>query len=198
MLKKTEEKTTVKNYTVGELVIPLSEYATVSVGATLYEAVLALEEAQLDFDLTRYRHRAILVLDEKGDVVGKISQLDVLSALEPKYNEMLEQGKLQQHHGLTKKYLESIMTHYNMWDSDLSKICRKSGEQPVTKFMHTLTEGEYVDENATLAEAIHQLVMGHNQSLMVTRDNKISGILRLTDVFASIFHTMKECCSKDK
>lgn len=187
-----------KNYTVRELMIPLSEYATVSVGATLYEAVLALEEAQLDFDLTRYRHRAILVLDEKGNVVGKISQLDVLSALEPKYNEILEQGKLQQHHGLTKKYLESIMTQYNMWDSDLSKICRKSGKQPVTKFMHTLTEGEYVDENATLAEAIHQLVMGHKQSLMVTRNNKISGILRLTDVFASVFHTMKECCGNDK
>jgi CBS domain-containing protein len=198
MIKKAEEKTIVKNYTVRELMIPLSEYATVSVGATLYEAVLALEEAQLDFDLTRYRHRAILVLDEKGNVVGKISQLDVLSALEPKYNEILEQGKLQQHHGLTKKYLESIMTQYNMWDSDLSKICRKSGKQPVTKFMHTLTEGEYVDENATLAEAIHQLVMGHKQSLMVTRNNKISGILRLTDVFASVFHTMKQCCGKDK
>ena len=198
MIKKAEEKTIVKNYTVGELMIPLSEYATVSIGATLYEAVLALEEAQLDFDLTRYRHRAILVLDEKGDVVGKISQLDVLSALEPKYNEILEQGKLQQHHGLTKKYLESIMTQYNMWDSDLSKICRKSGKQPVTKFMHTLTEGEYVDENATLAEAIHQLVMGHKQSLMVTQNNKISGILRLTDVFASVFHTMKQCCGKDK
>ena len=51
MLKKTEEKTIVKNYTVRELMIPLSEYATVTVGATLYEAVMALEEAQLDFDL---------------------------------------------------------------------------------------------------------------------------------------------------
>jgi CBS domain-containing protein len=68
-----EEKVIVKNYTVKELMIPLSEYATVTVGATLYEAVLALEEAQLDFDLTRYRHRAILVLDERGDVVGKMS-----------------------------------------------------------------------------------------------------------------------------
>ncbi len=187
-----------ENYTVRELMIPLSEYATVTVGANLYEAVLALEEAQLDFDLTRYRHRAILVLDEQGNVVGKMSQLDVLSALEPQYDKMLKQGKLQQRYGLTKKYMESIMAQHNLWDTDLRSICRKSGKQPVTKFMHTLTEGEYVDENATLADAIHQLVMGHNQSLMVTRDNTIIGILRLTDVFASIFHTMKECFSKDK
>ena len=185
-----------ENYTVKELMIPLSEYATVTKGASLFEAVSALEKAQLDFDLTRYRHRAILILDEKGDVVGKMSQLDVLRALEPKYDEMLEQ-ELQQRYGFSKKFMKSIMSQYNMWDTDLSNICRKSGKQPVTKFMHTLTEGEHVDENATLAEAIHQLVMGQSQSLMVTRDKKIIGILRLTDVFASVFHTMKQCFSEE-
>ena len=177
--------------------IPLSEYATVGVGATLYEAVLALEEAQLDFDLTRYRHRAILVLDEQGKVAGKISQLDVLRALEPKYDEMLEKNQHKQSFGFSKKYMESVMTQFNMWDTDLSSICRKSGAQPVAKYMHTLSEGEYVDENVTLAEAVHQLVMCNTQSLMVTSDEKIVGILRLTDVFASIFHTMKECFSKN-
>lgn len=59
--------------------------------------------------------------------------------------------------------------------------------------MYSPTEGEYVDENATLDEAIHMLVMGHHQSLLVTRNDDIIGILRLTDVFAAIFHTMKEC-----
>ena len=187
-----------KNYTVKELMIPLSEYATVTVGANLYEAVLALEKAQADFDHTRYRHRAILVLDEKENVVGKMSQLDVLRALEPKYNDMMEQNQFQQRYGFSKKFMETIMTQYKMWDTDISKICRKAGVQPVTKFMHTLTEGEHVDENATLAEAINQLVMGQSQSLMVTRGKKNIGILRLTDVFASVFHTMKECFSEER
>jgi hypothetical protein len=35
--------------------------------------------------------------------------------------------------------------------------------------------------------------MGHHQSLLVTRKEKILGILRLTDVFAAVFHKMKEC-----
>ncbi len=30
-------------------------------------------------------------------------------------------------------------------------------------------------------------------ALLVTRNNDIVGILRLADVFAAIFHTMKEC-----
>ena len=73
---------------VSELMVPLSEYATVPEGATLYEAVSALELAQEKFEdtHTRYRHRAVLVLDKKGKVIGKVSQMDVLRALEPEGN----------------------------------------------------------------------------------------------------------------
>lgn len=46
-----------KTITVKDLMVPLEEYATVHEGATLYEA--ALEKAQMEFDQTRYRHRAI-------------------------------------------------------------------------------------------------------------------------------------------
>jgi hypothetical protein len=35
-----------KSYSVKDLMVPLSEYATVSEDATLYEAVLSLEEAR--------------------------------------------------------------------------------------------------------------------------------------------------------
>ena len=75
----------------------------------------------------------------------------------------------------------------------LDDICRKAGEQNVKQFMGTPTEGEYVSEGASLDVAIHQLIMGHHQSLLVTRGGKIVGILRLTDVFAVVFHRMKEC-----
>jgi CBS domain-containing protein len=48
--------------------------------------------------------------------------------------------------------------------------------------------------DATLDQAIHQLVVGHHQSLLVTKDGKeIVGILRLTDVFQEISERIKEC-----
>lgn len=47
--------------------------------------MIELEKSQKRFDDERYRHRAILVLDNSGNVVGKLSQLDVLKALEPRY-----------------------------------------------------------------------------------------------------------------
>jgi CBS domain-containing protein len=184
----------VKSYTVNDLMVPLSEYATVSEDATLYEAVLSLEEAQEKFEdkHTRYRHRGILILDKDGNVAGKLSQLDVLRALEPKYQKMI-QGEGLHRFGFTKEFTKSMLEDYHLFASPLEDICRKAGEQNVKKFMNTPSEGEYVSADVSLDVAIHQFIMGHHQSLLVTRDKEIVGILRLTDVFAAVFHKMKEC-----
>lgn len=181
-----------KTSLVKDLMIPLSEYATVEEDATLFEAVMALEKAQMAFDHSKYSHRAILILDKKGKVAGKLSQIDVLRALEPKYAEMQGSHGLARY-GFTQKFMKSMLTQYHLWESPLKDICSKAGEKCVKDFMYTLTEGEYVSVEASLDEAIHQLVLGQHQSLLVTRDNEIVGILRLTDVFAAVFHVMKEC-----
>jgi hypothetical protein len=43
----------VNSQKIENLMIPLADYATVSEDATLYEAVLALEESQKKFDTNR-------------------------------------------------------------------------------------------------------------------------------------------------
>ena len=183
-----------KSYSVKDLMVPLEEYATVTEDATLFEAVLSLEEALEKFEdrHTRYRHRAILILDKDGNVVGKLGQLDVLRALEPKYQDMIE-GKGSHRYGFAKHFMQSMLEDYHLFANPLDDICRKAGEQNVQKFMSTPSEGEYVSEDASLDVAMNQFIMGHHQSLLVTADKKIVGILRLTDVFAAVFHKMKDC-----
>ena len=96
-------------------------------------------------------------------------------------------------YGFGEAFEQSILEKFNLFASPLDDICREAGEKNVKEFMYTPTRGEYVAEDATLDLAIHQLIVGHHQSLLVTRDKKIVGILRLTDVFAVVFHKMKEC-----
>ncbi len=179
-----------KNYLVKDLMVPLSEYATAPEDATLYEAVAALENAQKAFDDSKYRHRAILVLDKNGKVVGKI---DILEALEPKYAEMTTRQNGLASYGFSRTFMKEMLSTYNLWDSPLKDICKKAFEIKASSFMYTPTEGEYVEEDATLDEAIHQLVLGRHQSLLVTRDDEIIGVLRLTDVFDAICRMTKEC-----
>ncbi len=183
-----------REISVQDLMVPLEEYVTVSVDATMFDAVMALEKAHEELDRTRYTylHRAILVYDENRKIVGKISQLDVLRALEPKYGDMGDQGAFSRA-GFSPQFLKSMLKRYSLFDRPLRDICTKASKLPVTDFMYTPTEGEYIDEKGYLCDAIHQLVMGRHQSLLVTKKKDIVGILRLTDVFKYIFQTMKTC-----
>jgi CBS domain-containing protein len=182
----------VKTIAVKDLMVPLAEYATISEQATLYEAVLALEKAQEAFDPKRHRHRAVLVFDKKNKIVGKLGQLDILKSLEPKYAEMGDLGPLSRT-GFSPQFLRSMVEKFALWDESLTDICRKAAKLKVKDIMYTPTEGEYVEENASLGEAIHQLVMGHHQSLLVTSGQQIVGILRLVDVFKDVCEAMKSC-----
>ena len=47
---KIDWRYSVSDYLVKELMVPLSEYATVPEGSTLFDAVLALEKAQAQRD----------------------------------------------------------------------------------------------------------------------------------------------------
>jgi CBS domain-containing protein len=183
-----------KTFKVVDLMVPLSEYATVSEDASLYEAVMALEKAQEKYVYkhSQYRHRAILVLNTDKKVVGKLSQIDILRALEPKYDEILE-GRGLHGIGFSKKFIKTMLKDYALFDNPLRDLCRKASEKPVKKIMHTPQEGEFVSEETTLDQALHQFVIGNHQSLLVTRGEDIIGIIRLTDVFTAIFHMMKEC-----
>ncbi len=170
---------------VKDIMVKLSDYPTVSKEATLKEAVEALEEAQKKLDPTRYQHRAILVYDENKKIVGKVSQLDVLKALEPKYEQMKDSRSLTRF-GFSHEFMKSLFNQYNLLDKPLDDIGKKTGKLKVKDIMYTPSDGEFVEETATLNEAIHQLVMGHHQSLLVTREGDIVGILRQTDVFKEV------------
>ncbi len=185
-----------KTIAVRDLMVPLEEYATVSEDATLFEAVSALEQAQGMLDRKRYLylHRAVLVYDKNKNIVGKISQWDALRALEPKYENLGDMGRLSRA-GFSPRFLKTMLQQESLWDRPLRDVCAKGASLKAKTFMHTPTEGEYIDDSASLDQAIHQLVMGHHQSLLVTRgkEKEIVGILRLTDVFAEIFQIMKQC-----
>ena len=178
--------------TVKDIMSPLSEYGTISAEATLYEAAMALAKAQDEVDQDRSRHRLLLIVDEAGEVAGKISQLDVLRVLEPK-GQHIEDSKSLSRFGVSRKYLKPMLRQCRFWEQPLMELCKAAGRLKVKRLIHTPLEGEFVDENASLAEAIHQLALEHHQSLLVTRNRKIVGILRQRDMFREVVETLSVC-----
>ncbi len=180
-----------KNYCVKDLMVPISEYATVSDGATLYESVLALEKAQEKFQQSRYSHRAVLILDKNKRVIGKLSQMDFLCALEPR-DANLDQIRKFKQFGFTRKAVALQQEEYLKHSPPILDVYSKAAKLNVTDVMQRPTEGEYVDEKTSLDMALHQLTTGSNLSLLVTRGADIVGVLRLADVFGAVFQAMKE------
>ncbi|MBU1627318.1 CBS domain-containing protein [bacterium] len=165
---------------VKDLMIPIDEYVVVKDRATLYEAFLALNEAKSKVAEGQHPHRAVLVIDEDKKVIGKIGHLAFLKALEPKYSEL---GNLQaiSQAGINPEVIASIMEDFQFWRGECEHILQRTKKVLVKDIMRPVTEN--IDENTTLREAIHKIIMWQCLSILVTRGKQVVGILRLSDMF---------------
>ena len=179
-----------KTIKVKELMVPLEKYATVPQEATLLEAVLALEKAQMALDPSRHKHRAILVLNESGKVVSKITMKHILIALEPNYGKVEGTGVLERS-GYSPDLIRSMLGNNALWTEPLQFFRERATKLKIGDLIHAPSENEYIDENATLGEAIHQMIVNPYLSLLVTSGDEVLGILRLSDVFTKICDVIK-------
>jgi len=103
-----------EKFKVKDLMVPAAQYICVSEDATLYEAVVALEQAQEKYKSKGHPFRAVLVCDKSGKVVGKLAYLEVLRALEPRYSELADLKKVSGF-GLSAEFMKSMMDRYELW-----------------------------------------------------------------------------------
>jgi hypothetical protein len=174
--------------TVKDLMVPLDEYPHVRENTTLLDAALALDKAQRNLPAGRQPYRAVLVVGQDDQVIGKIGQLMFLRALEPRYGVLGDLEKLSRA-GVSTELITSMMDHYRLFQDNLSDLCRRAGSMKVADVMHPVAES--IDEGAPLSEGIHQLVIGQTLSILVRRNGRITGLLRLSDLFDAIVEHMK-------
>ena len=176
------------NKRVKDLMVPLDKSALVSQDATLLEAVLALDEAQKKMLPDKHRHRAILVIDDKKNIIGKIGQHDFLKSLEPKYGVIDDLEKLSSA-GVSSQFISSTMKHYQFFQDNLSDLCRRASMLKAREVMQPIAES--IDENDSLREAIHKIVILQTLSLLVTAKGQVVGLLRRADLYEEIAGEMR-------
>lgn len=180
-----------KDFTIKNLILPISEYATVPLGTTLFDAIVALEQAQEKFYHGKYQHRAILVMDEEKKIVGRISQHRILKAIEVGDDFSKDLNTLKTFN-FSDTYIENIRETIRL-DTKVftQKSLKKAASKKVEEFMQKPTPDEYVAESSPLDTAVHKLVNGNHLSLLVTKGEKIIGVLRMADVFTAACNKMK-------
>lgn len=181
------------DYELKDLMVPAEDYASVAEDASIIEGVLALKEAQRrEFreDPERHRDRAVLVRNSHGEIVGKLSMWSIIGCLEPGYARSRKGGtastraasRIATAHSMIKETMDTS----HLWRSRLRTIATDTAPLRVKDLLHDFRPKELIDEHASLETAIHQLISGHFMSLLVTRQGRITGILRLVDVFEAV------------
>jgi len=183
-----------KTRQVKELMVPISEYATIHESAYMAEAIQALESEKRRYKEGPYRHQSLVVIDDNRHVVGRLSQVDIMRAMEPRYGELgMEDERWMSRSFLSKKVLATLRESYHLWERPLEELCKSLLSEKVKDYMQKPTEGEIVSETDTFNIACHRIIMGRHHSLLVTQDNVIVGILRSTDLFNSLYDMMATC-----
>lgn len=177
---------------VKEFMIPISEYASVHEDANIAEAIQAIESENKSYGEGPYRHHSLVVINDKQHVVGRLSQVDIMQALEPRYRNLDDAHWVSQSE-LSKETLITLRESFQLWEEPLEVMCKKLGNLKVKDYMQEPTEGEFVSKNDTCNIACHRIVMGRHHSLLVTRDKEIIGILRSTDLFNNFYDLMASC-----
>ena len=177
---------------VKDLMVPISDYATVHEDASMAEAIRALENEKKRYGDAPYRHQSLVVIDNNQHVVGRLSQVDMMHALEPGYSN-LDTSKWVGRSGLSKKMLIELREQFQLWEQPLEVMCKAVCDARVKDHMQEPTEGEFVSEDDTLNIAAHRIVMGRHHSLLVTRNKVIVGVLRSTDLFNALCDLMEAC-----
>ncbi len=176
---------------VRELMVPTDRFPKISDNASLFDAAFALEKAQEAFLSGKAEQRSLLVENEKNQVIGKISPIDLFKGLEKNYNKVNVEETLDKF-GL--KYIWTAMRKdYNLWESPFRDLCRKAGDVHVKDFVNIPGEGQTVDVEDTLAKCFHLFVVNRHDALFVLEKDKFAGLLRFSDLYRQVSQTMKEC-----
>jgi CBS domain-containing protein len=168
---------------VKELMLSLSDYAVVDEDATILDALQALAASQAAVRPGKQPHRAILVRDRRGEIIGKIDHFAFLRALLPERKPMIATGLLDRA-GVGDDLRDESMRMLDLLTGDFIDVCERARNVAVRDVYSSTTVG--IDEDAALSDAIFKVLSHRTLSLLVQRQGKTVGILRLSDLFEEL------------
>ena len=168
---------------VKSIMLSLSEYAIVGEDATLAEAIGVLDRSRASLPAGRSPHRAVLVRDEGGTIVGKLGHLAFLRAILPESRDWSSSAMLDRA-GVTDDLQESSAGMFGLLEEegfDVGERARSIRVIDVCTKANACVEAE-----ASLLEATRAFLAHQTLSLLVTERGRTVGILRLADLFDEI------------
>lgn len=174
---------------VRDVMLALDDLPTVHEDATVVEAIRALEEADQQRPSGRPSYRVVLVVNRRGQVLGKMGHRAFLKALEPGYESPAELQSLDRA-GVDPEVVGSIRNHMRFLQEEFPECCRRARSVCVGDAVFDATET--IEDSAPLMQAVTLMLKLQTLSLLVRRGEKVVGLLRQADVFQVLVEQVLE------
>ena len=163
----------------GDLMIPLEQYPHIPHWFTLRQAIAELQNAVIEIEGRQSLPRALLVFDEKYDLLGIVRRRDILRGLEPKFMRTMSHPHRKQLFDVEADPDLTVLT-----SGRVASAVRELAETPISEVMQPITATvEYTDH---ITKAIYKMITRDQNLLPVLKDKKVVGVIRSVDVFNEI------------
>jgi hypothetical protein len=174
-----------------DIMCSVDQFPRISNQANFYEAILALESAEQEHATGKIGQCVLLVEDKQGKIVGKISPMDAIRGLEPKYDK-IESLADNIRYGVPQA-MASMKDDYRLWQEPLKDLCRKAISIKVENLLSHPGEMESVKSSDRMDSALHLFATTRHHYLFVMEEDTIVGVLLLSDVYKAICDIVKAC-----
>lgn len=158
--------------TVKEIMVDAFEYPHIPYWFTIKQAIGIIKKSLLSSEKCHHP-MAVLVFDEKYNLVGTLGLKDILRGLEPKFLKLTTKAQVpaEDESGLSL-----------LWDTMFDKESKEKAEKPVSEVM--IPAKFFISPEDPLTKAAHLMV--HNDlTLLPVLENKkkFVGLVRMIEIF---------------
>jgi CBS-domain-containing membrane protein len=165
---------------VGDIMIPLEKYPHIPYWFTLRQAIAELEKSVLDIGGRKSLPRALLVFDEKYQLLGVVRRRDILAGLEPRF---MQKTHIDHEKALFDLSIDPDLANFSFDETELDTIREQSGRQIKEVMQSIETSVEFEDH---LTKAIYFMLLKDLTLLPVLKQGQVVGVIRSVDVFHEV------------
>ena len=155
---------------VKDLMIPLEDYPHIPYWFTLRQAMAIVREAAIKYE-GQFEPRAVLVFDEKYQLLGILTLRDIIKGLEPRF---------MQETRLVKGDPNLAVLMGDLFGPGL----KEASQKPVSDVMSPIKVT--IQGSDPVAKAVFLMVKENVGLMPVIQEGKVAGMLRLSDLFGEI------------
>ena len=155
---------------VKDLMIPLEDYPHIPYWFTLRQAMAIVREAAIKFEGS-FEPRAVLVFDEKYQLLGILTLRDIIRGLEPRF---LKETKL----------IKADPSLTVLMGDLFGPGMKEQSQKPVSEVMSPIKVT--VNGGDPIVKALFLMIKENVGLMPVMMDSKVAGMIRLSDLFTEI------------